>query len=172
MVYLAALSGSAWSGFTIVVIYEIQIMSSDTIGYDPTPETLLWRAIVAGGLSSDSKLEKAGLTGKLRTEQIAAWFVSRCSQGLEPHQYDWPKTWAPAADQSFAWVTIDGDLEACKAITQDAEWPGNEFRWYDLQEVPERGAVWRISSSGTLWFFYKSPDEEDVWTAYAVPNFR
>jgi len=143
--------------------------NSNSIGYDPLPGTLLWRAIA--GQSSASKLEEAGLTGPLTTEQVAAWFVSRCSQGLEPHQYDWPNTWAPAADQSFALVTIDGDLDVSKAITQDAEWLGNEYRWYDLSEVPQRGAVWRVSCLRTLWLFYKSPDEADTWTAYAVPNF-
>ena len=150
------------------------IQALPSIGYEPTTGTILWKLVLMSGRSDQQKLEQAGLTGKLTTEQVAAWFVSRCSQGLEPHQYDWPNTWAPAADQSFALVTIDGDLDVSKAITQDAEWRGNEYRWYDLSEVPQRGAVWRISCSRTLWLFYKSPidpDEPDFWTAYAVPNF-
>ena len=145
---------------------------NNSIGYEPLTGTLLWRAVVAGGLSSSSKLEEAGLTGKLTTSQVAGWFVSRCGGGLEADEYpEWPDTWAPAAGQSFALVTIGGDLGEAKAITQDGEWSSNNYYWYDLRDVPQRGAVWRVSCLRTLWLFYKSPDEADTWTAYAVPNF-
>ena len=147
-------------------------MNNDTIGSHPTAETLLRRAIEIGAISDPKRLEQAGLTGKLTTEQVAGWFTSRCNGGLEADEYpEWPNTWAPAAGESFAVVTIGGDLGDAKAITRDGEWPSNDYYWFDLAEVPKRGAVWRISCRRTLWLFYKSPDEEDRWTAYAVPNF-
>jgi len=128
------------------------------------------------------RVQAEGLQGSLATEQVASWFRSRC-QGLVDTEEDgsqwapwddpdWPgsETWAPAARQSVALVPIDGDLAECLAITPDYTWMGNEYQWYDLDQVPQGGYLLRISATRTAWIFGRRADGS--WRAYAFPNVK
>lgn len=142
-------------------------MQKRPLGLYPSTGQIMHRLMI--GVKADTqKVKEAGLDGRLTTEQVARWFKSRCS-GLNPDAYEFPDTWGAAATESFAILTIGGDLRDSVATTEDEDWPQNKYHWYDFDEV-RRGAIWRISSTGTLWLF-KRDDEDDFWTAYAVPDF-
>lgn len=100
---------------------------------------------------------------RLATEEVAAFFRSRADgafqlDGKPPEGYELP-TLAPAAFDTFAHTSIAGDLPVMfgpkKWGTEDFNWKGNAYRWYDLSEVKVRGVVYRISCTGTKWSFVK-----------------
>lgn len=114
------------------------------------------------------RLAALGWTGRhdqLSTVEVAQWFAGR-AVGV-----DWDPghpTEAPAAGDSFARVTIAGDLGEVVDTTDDSHWEGNHYRWYDLTDVPVGGSVWRLSSTDTLWLFTRR--EADRWEVTVVPD--
>lgn len=138
------------------------------------------RLVATGFVPDLDRVQAENLQGSLSTAQVAAWFKSRCSglvfvdedqtQWAPWDQEDWPgsETWAPAAQESFAKVTIDGDLGPVLAISSDYNWSSNQYEWFDLDQVPFGGYLLRVSATGTAWFFGRKADGS--WRAYAFPH--
>lgn len=111
-------------------------------------------------------LEKEGFaSGKLVTTEGVANFFRGRSPGIGTVSF--PATWAPAATDSFAPVTIAGDLAEAVEETADVEHEANRYQWFDLTAVPVNGSVWRLSSTRTLWLFIR---ESEGWLVVCVPN--
>lgn len=117
----------------------------------------------------EEKLSKEGWTrGQLvTTKDVARFFGSRASGlGTDSPQNS---TWAPAAVQSFAPVTISGDLDLVCGWSSDEDFPQNTYEWYDLSQVPVGGSIYRVSSTRTLWVFTRRSDDE--WETTVVPDY-
>jgi len=118
------------------------------------------------------RLEKLGWLNRqdgLTTEDVAGFFVSRAN-GIHKETAEFPATWAPAAGESFAEVPIGGDLPERAQSTGDENWASNSYDWFDLNDVPIGGAIYRISCNGTLWLFKKR--EERRWEVTIVPSMK
>lgn len=113
-----------------------------------------------------------GRHDQLATAEVAQWFAGRANGA------DWDPdlpTEAPAAADTFARVSIGGDIPDIVGTTDDENWQGNYYRWYDLATVPVGGSVYRISArrqgtEGTLWTFTRR--DEDRWEVTIVPDAR
>lgn len=112
---------------------------------------------------SDDRLDQEGWLGRedcVATEEVAKFFRNRCAGLPEQEEAKYPASYAPAATDSFAPVTIGGDLPEVVAESDDPEWPENLYEWFDLAAVPVGGSVYRLSSTGTLWVFTR---REEGW---------
>lgn len=113
-------------------------------------------------------LKEDGSAARLvSTVEVAGWFVGRAN-GL-PDVLDFPDTWAPAAEQSFARIPMGGDVPQPSASTVDQEWDGNTHYWMNLDEVPVGASVWRISVTDTLWLFTR---QEAGWQVTVVTEIK
>lgn len=126
-----------------------------------------WGCACKGTLPRLQNLRWLGREDKLTTEDVAGFFAGRCN-GLGEDTSEFPKTWAPSAVESFAPITIAGDLTECVQTTDDTEWDSNHYEWFDLKDVPVGGSVYRLSATNTLWLFTKR--EATRWEVTIVPS--
>jgi hypothetical protein len=118
----------------------------------------------------EPRLKERGWLGRherLGTEDVAAFFVGQ-AVGLGPDDAARPKTWAPACGRDEVHAPIGGDVGDPKMTTKDVVRKGEVYEWYDLDEVPVGGSVYRISFERTLYLFTKRA--ADLWEATVVPN--
>ena len=116
------------------------------------------------------RLKKLGWLGKddsLTTEEVARWFKNR-AEGVGKDGEKYPVSYVPAAEESFARISIAGDLGERKALSPDRNFKSNRYEWFDLNEVPIGGSVYRISKKNTLWLFTRHGG--DRWELTVVPK--
>lgn len=125
-----------------------------------------WGCVCKETLPRLQQMDWLGREDKLTTEEVAGFFAGRCN-GLGEDTTDLPKTWAPAAVESFAPITIAGDLPEPVQTTDDVNWDSNYYEWFDLNDVPVGGSVYRVSGTNTLWLFTKRSGAQ--WEVTIVP---
>lgn len=128
-----------------------------------TTQTLV--SVVKMLRQDEARLEREGLTGELTTSQVASFFRTR-APGIPDYCQDYPDTMAPSSSQSFARVTMGGDLPSRCDPTDDEGNSSGYYDWYDLEEVPLYGIVFRVTCMDTLYLFVRR--DRDYWLAYCV----
>lgn len=112
-----------------------------------------------GGYEDEvERIKKEGWVGKtkdLSMENVVKFFRGRC--GMEEGE-DLPETLVPA-EQGFIPVSLAGDLGEVKKTTDYGQ--SIYYSWFDLEDTPIGGSIYRISSRNTLWVFTRA--EEDRW---------
>lgn len=117
-----------------------------------------------------NRLKEMGWDGRedqLNTTEVAGWFRSR-AYGTDEESEGFPSTWAPAASSSFAFVSIGGDTGERVATSPDVGLESNDYEWYDFENTPIDGSVYRISCTRTLWAFTRRSEEQ--WVTTIVPE--
>lgn len=120
------------------------------------------------------RMKAAGVGGpagngmELTTEEVAAFFQSRCAglgKGVREDLYG--TSIAPAAYDSFAGEPIGGDLGEQIAEYPDLNWESNAYQAFDLSQTPVGGAVYRVSCTPSLWWFHHRA--EGIWDCVLAP---
>jgi hypothetical protein len=169
----AALEGEADSAVTRVLgercEWLVLIPLSKVPDYSPRVPAIVrvdYGGSVAAAASRFGNFNDRGEFG-LMTTQLAKWFREH-SGGFGMVDEARRPSWVPMSSA----MSYGGDLgERQGRVTPALDPPGAFLSWYDLNDVPLGGSVWRFNRA-TLWIFRRAISDGGPWRGRCLSSVK